>query len=132
MTALGQHLTDYLQLRRSLGHDLADAARLLPGLVEFLDKRGLATVTVPAALEWADQPNAYPGSTVSPRRMTAARGFARYLAGIDPATEVPPLGLLTYPRRWPHPFVFSPADLAAVLDAVRGLTHRRGRRHTQH
>jgi len=122
MTALGQHLTDYLQLRRSLGHDLADAARLLPGLVEFLDKRGLATVTVPAALEWADQPNAYPGSTVSPRRMTAARGFARYLAGIDPATEVPPLGLLTYPRRWPHPFVFSPADLAAVLDAVRGLT----------
>ena len=54
--------------------------------------------------------------------MTAARGFARYLAGIDPATEVPPLGLLTYPRRWPHPFVFSPADLAAVLDAVRGLT----------
>src|ERR1700712_1473587 len=39
MTALEQHLTDYLQLRRSLGHDLADAARLLPGLVEFLDRR---------------------------------------------------------------------------------------------
>lgn len=122
MTALAEHLADYLRLRRSLGHDLADAARLLPGLVDFLDSRGLATIAVPAALEWADQPNASPGSTVSPRRMTAARGFARYLAGVDPATEVPPLGLLTYPRRWPHPFVFSPADLATVLDGLRGLT----------
>ena len=37
---------------------------------------------------------------VRPRRMTAVRGFARYLAGIDPATEVPPLGLVPYRPRW--------------------------------
>jgi hypothetical protein len=32
--------------------------------------------------------------SVVPRRMTAARGFARYLSGIDPSTEVPSLGLM--------------------------------------
>ena len=30
--------------------------------------------------------------------MTAARGFARYLAGIDPRTEVPPIGLVGIAR----------------------------------
>ena len=37
MSALEQHLTDYLQLRHSLGHELAEAGRLLPGLVAYLD-----------------------------------------------------------------------------------------------
>jgi hypothetical protein len=32
--------------------------------------------------------------------MTAVRGFARYLAGIDARTEVPPPGLIRIPRSW--------------------------------
>ena len=122
MTALEQHLTDYLQLRRSLGHELADAARLLPRLVDFLDSRGLTTVTTAAALEWAEPSRVTPGSTVGPHRMVAARGFARYLAGINPDTEVPPLGLLPCPQRWPRPFVFSPTDVDAVLHLVGEFT----------
>lgn len=53
--------------------------------------------------------------------MTAVRGFARYLAGIDPATEVPPAGLLPCRQRWRPPFIYRPADIAALLDAARGL-----------
>ena len=37
MRTLERALADYLQLRRFLGHDLADAARVLHGLVAFLD-----------------------------------------------------------------------------------------------
>jgi hypothetical protein len=37
VSALEQHLTDYLQLRHSLGHELAQAGWLLPGLVACLD-----------------------------------------------------------------------------------------------
>lgn len=122
MTALEQHLDDYLRLRRSLGHDLADPARLLPRFIAFLDGRGLATITTAAALEWVDQPAAPPGSTVGPKRMTAARGFAKYMAGIDPATEVPPQGLLTYAARAPRPFIYSPADLETILGRLRGIT----------
>ena len=99
MNRLESLLADYLQLRRSLGHQLADAGRLLPSFVVFLDDRGLTSVTVTAAMDWATLPAADPGSTIWPRRMTAVRGFARYLAGIDLPTEVPPLGLLPLQTR---------------------------------
>ena len=58
MSALEQALTDYLQLRRSLGHELADAGRLLPGFVAYLDAQGSPTVTIEAALAWAQQTRA--------------------------------------------------------------------------
>jgi integrase/recombinase XerD len=119
---LEQSLADYLQLRRSLGHQLADAGRLLPGFVAFLDDRGLSTVTVAAAMEWAALPAADPRSSVGPRRMVAVRGFARYLAGVDPATEVPPLGLLPHPTRWRGPFVFAPADIDLIMTRVGDFT----------
>jgi integrase/recombinase XerD len=122
VSALERTLADYLQLRRSLGHDLADAARLLPSLVGYLDAHGSSTVTVAAAFDWAQQACAGHGSTTGPRRMTAVRGFARYLSGIDPATEIPPVGLMPYRQRWPHPFVYSPNDIDSILDRVRGFS----------
>ena len=122
MSALEQALADYLQLRHSLGHEMAEAGRLLPGLVTYLDARGLPTVTTGAALAWAQQAPKSPAgqvTTIGPRRMTAARGFARYLSGIDASTEVPPLGLM--PRRgpWRQPFIYTSADIGALLAAAR-------------
>ncbi len=122
MNRLEQSLADYLQLRRSLGHQLADAGRLLPSFVAFLDEAGLSTVTVAAAMDWATLPAADPGSTIWPRRMTAVRGFARYLAGVDPATEVPPLGLLPLQTRWRGPFVFTRPDIQLIINRVSGFT----------
>jgi integrase len=121
MSALGVALDDYLALRRGLGHQLAGAARLLPRFVAWMDAAGRATVTVAAAVEWAQQPQAEPGTTVWSRRMQAVRGFARFLAGIDPATEVPPLGLLPLRQRWRPPFIYSTADIVALLQAAAGL-----------
>jgi integrase/recombinase XerD len=123
MTALEQAMNDYLQLRRSLGHELADAGRLLPGFVSYLDAQGLPTVTVEAALAWAQQPatdrTAGRVTSVGSRRMTAARGFARYLAGIDDCTQVPPPGLIPQPQRWRRPFLYSRADIEAVMNQIR-------------
>ena len=124
MSGLEESLADYLQVRRSLGHQLADPGRLLPHFVAFLDSRGLSTVTVAAAVEWATTPATDPRSTVGPRRMTAVRGFARYLVGIDPATEVPPRGLLPQPTRWRGPFVFSPADIEVIMNRAASFTPR--------
>jgi integrase/recombinase XerD len=122
VSRLEQSLADYLQLRRSLGHQLADAGRLLPSFVAFLDDRGLSTVTVATAMEWAILPAADPGSTVGPRRMTAVRGFARFLSGVDPATEIPPLGLLSLQARWRGPFVFTRADIDLIMKRVGDFT----------
>ncbi len=119
MSALEQALVDYLQLRRSLGHDLAEAARLLPDFVAYLDSHNSPTVTIQAALGWAQQSGPGQVSTVGPRRMTAVRGFARYLAGLDAATEVPPLGLLPHRQRWRQPFIYSRADIDAVMGLAR-------------
>lgn len=119
MSALEQHLVDYLQLRRSLGHELRDAAWVLPGFVDYLDARGLSTVTVESALAWAQQPATGTVTSVGPRRMTAVRGFARYLSGIDAGTEVPPLGLMPHRRRWRQPFIYSTADIDLLIEQAK-------------
>ena len=112
MSALKHAMTDYLDLRHSLGHALSDVGRLLPSFVSYLDERGLGVVTVHAAVEWAQMGN---GTSGVPRRMTAARGFARYLAGIDENTEVPPLGLTPNRRRWRQPFIYTPNDIQTLM-----------------
>jgi len=120
VSALEQQLQEYLQLRRSLGHDLADAARLLPGFVAYLESIGARSITIAAALAWATEstdPNRV--TTLGPRRMTAARGFARYLAGLDSDTQIPPMGVVPYRHRWRQPFIYSPADIDALLDQAR-------------
>jgi integrase len=121
MTALADAARDYLRLRNSLGHDLAEYHRQLPRFVAFLEAEGLPTVTVAAALAWAQGPDVDPGTSIAPRRMTIARGFARYLTGIDARTEVPPTGLIASRQRWRPPFIYSPGDIEALLAQARQL-----------
>ena len=122
MSALADAARDYLRLRNSLGHDLAEYHRELPRFVAFLEAEGLPTVTVAAALAWAQGPGADPATSIAPRRMTIARGFARYLAGIDARTEVPPAGLIAGRHRWRPPFIYSPGDIEALMAQARQLT----------
>ena len=50
------------------------------------------------------------------------RGFARYLSAIDPRTEVPPAGLVSYRPSRRVPYLFSDQDVAAVVRAARAST----------
>jgi integrase len=118
MSALARQLEDYLRLRRMLGHKLDDAARQLPWFVEHLDAAGGDYVTTTAALEWALDRDWPAGSTVPGHRITAVRGFARYLAGIDARTEVPPPGLIRIPRTWRAPYIYSDEDVLALMNAA--------------
>jgi len=43
------------------------------------------------------------------------------MSGIDPATEIPPLGLVTFRRQWRPPFIYSANDLEALMAAVPRL-----------
>jgi integrase len=119
MTDLRQAVHDYLRLRRSLGHQMAEAAYLLPDFVTFLDGRGEQSVTIAAALDWVKTREPGAVTTVSPRRITAVRGFARYLSGTDPSTEVPPLGLVPYHQRRSQIFLYSDADISAIMAAAK-------------
>jgi hypothetical protein len=119
MSALPDQAGDYLRLRRALGHNLDQAHRLLPDFVACLDATGARTVTVEAALVWAQRPDAGPATSVWARRMTVARGFARHMTGIDPDTEIPPLGLVRFRQRRRPPFIYSAADITSLMSAAR-------------
>jgi integrase/recombinase XerD len=119
MTVLEQHLDEYLRLRRTLGHKLAEAHRLLPRFVTYLDEHDIAFVTIEVALAWSLERQVPVGSVVPAHRMMVVRGFARYLSGIDPRTEVPPAGAIRQPQRWRRPFIYSDADVLALIEQAR-------------
>jgi integrase/recombinase XerD len=121
MTALGDHLEDYLALRRSLGYKLARPGQMLRGFVSYLEAAGAAAVTTEHALAWATGP-AGADPTWWRARLTAARGFARYLAPLVPGTEVPPPGLLPGPAsRRAVPYLYSGAEIAALMTAAAAI-----------
>jgi len=119
MTVLEQHLCEYLKLRQALGHKLADAHRVLPWFVTYLDARKIEFVTIEAALAWSLERDVPAGSVVPAHRMMAVRGFARYLSGIDPRTEVPPAGAIRRPRQWRQPFIYTDDDVLAMIEQAR-------------
>ena len=120
MNAMCGHVEDYLRMRRSLGYKLERAGVLLPKLVDYLETAGSPTLTSELAISWARLPVG-----VSPNhwaaRLAVARGFARYLQTIDPATEIPPAGVFPARRNRPTPYLWSQADIARLLDGARAL-----------
>ena len=120
MSALRAALEDYLRIRRRLGFTMPQDGRLLEGFVEFLDRAGAPQITTELALAWARLPvDVHPFTWR--QRLTVARGFARYLATIDPSSEIPPTDLLPGHRPRIAPYVYSEAEIVAVMDAARQL-----------
>jgi integrase/recombinase XerD len=114
MTALRQALADYLDLRRSLGFGLVRDGKLLAQFLDYLDEHRMITVTTQAAVAWASLPTNGSLGWLG-MRMRAVRGFAGYLHALDPAVEVPPPGVLPGHGRRAVPYLYSPADLAALF-----------------
>lgn len=115
-----QTLMDYLALRRRLGHKLADAERVLDRFVVFLDFVGAETVTLDVALEFILDADLDPASTNPSRRLQAVRGFARYLVGIDPATQVPPAGIVSYRASRRAPYLFTDDEISLLMTTAAG------------
>ncbi|HUR22279.1 MAG TPA: tyrosine-type recombinase/integrase [Acidimicrobiales bacterium] len=113
-------LADYLALRRRLGHKLADAERVLGRFVVYLEDYGVETVTLDTALTFILDPDLDPASTNPSRRLQAVRGFTRYLAGIDPATEVPPAGIVSYRASRRQPYLFTDDEITVLMATAAG------------
>jgi integrase len=107
-------------MRRGLGFKLLDAGSLLPDFVGYLHHNGAEHVSTELAVAWATQPvDARP--IWWRQRLGIVRGFADYLRNIDPDTEVPPRDLLPARQQRVAPYLYSAADIAALMAAARSL-----------
>ena len=93
MTLLRTVLADYLRIRRQLGYQLKLDGQLLQDFVDFVEHAGASRITTELALEWATLP-ANARAHRWRQRLGIVRGFARYVATIDPSSEVPSTDLL--------------------------------------
>jgi len=120
MTSIRQAVEDYLAVRRALGYKLEDHGWLLADFASFLEAAGAATVTTSLAEAWATQPeNVLPSWHAA--RLRVVRGFACHLQALDPATEVPAAGLLAGRNRRAVPYLYSQADITALMAATSSL-----------
>ena len=120
MSMLRDALGDYLRVRRRLGFEMPQDGRLLEGFVEFLERAGAERITTELALMWARMPvDAHPSRWR--QRLSVARGFARYLATIDPASEVPSKDLLPGHRPRIAPYIYTDAEITALIAAAARL-----------
>ncbi len=120
MSALSSHVEDYLRLRRALGFKLERHGWLLAQLIAHLEAAGSPILTSELAIGWARLPVAARPNHWA-QRLAVARGFARYMHTIDPATEVPPPGVFPARRHRPAPYLWSAQDICRLLSGARAL-----------
>jgi len=125
MSTLRVAVQDYIEMRRSLGFKLHDAAIGLRKFVSFLEQQNASHITVALALQWAQE-----SSSVQPvewaRRLSFVRGFARHCSATDPRTEVPPAGLLPYRPARVRPYLYTEEEIQQLLQAALELESLQG------
>jgi len=118
----------YLYARRQLGFALRIEGGELLRFARYADSSGhRGALTTELALRWAQE-----ATTATPlyraRRLEIVRGFAKHLAASEPATEIPPTGILGPAHRRTQPYIFDPSEISALLATARRLPSPRGLR----
>ena len=120
MNELRPAVQDYLRVRRALGYKLKNAERLLGQFASYCEQSGICTVTTDAAVAWAILPIGADPSWLA-QRLSGVRCFATWMQTLDPATEVPPTDILTGRPRRAIPYLYSDAEVVALMAAAQGL-----------
>ena len=122
-TTLLPLIEEYLAFRRGLGFSLETLASQLGNFARYAEQVGhRGPITIELAVGWASAGSNDPGKAA--RRLSAVRQLARYLATLDPKTEVPPLGLLGGVPHHRQAHIYSDAELSALLHQA-SLLHPR-------
>ncbi len=121
MNVIRGHAEDYLAMRRALGFKLTTFGQKLLSFVDYLEAHDLDVLTTDAALAWARATPRSSDEVHWSRRLMVVRIFARHLAVLDPATQVPPVDLLPHHYRRITPHLYSPGEISALLEATDSL-----------
>jgi len=121
MSEIERLLDRYLEVRRALGYKLLAEGRMLRQFTACLEENGHDHITTVAALAWATAPR--DGAACwHASRLSAVRAFARFAAGSDPRTEIPPARLLA--GAGTHrliPRIFTEEEIQALITAAHAL-----------
>jgi integrase/recombinase XerD len=127
MTSLAVRLEEYVVLRRGFGFDLSTFERVLRRFVEFAAAEGMSHITTALFLRWREGFGSADNNTWS-ARLGMVRGFAGWLQGIDPRTEVPPPGLISGGPRRSRPFIYSAGQISGIVAGAARLPSAYGLR----
>lgn len=120
MTGLSSAIDDYLKVRHALGHKMELAERLLGQFDIYFEQTGATHITSDLAVAWATLPVGASAGWWA-QRLGVLRGFAAWLQTQDPETQVPPADMLTGRAGRVVPYLYSDADIAAMMEAAGGL-----------
>jgi integrase/recombinase XerD len=127
MSSLSVRLQHYIAARRSLGFDLSSDERVLRRFAEFADGEGADYITIDLFLRWKKHYGSANNNTWA-MRLSMARGFASWLQGTDPRTEVPPHGLIRGKLRRAQPFIYTDGQIANIITEAARLPSSYGLR----
>lgn len=113
----------YIELRRSLGFKLADTAQHLTAFARYAIDRGDTHIRRQTAITWAAAVSSTPRSRQ--RRLRAITLLARFLYAEDRAHEVPRHDPNHRPATRPAPYIYTPEELARILDAAGNLRRQK-------
>ena len=122
-TTMQQAVQRYLDDRRRLGFALKAPATELMRLARYADARAHAgPLTQDLMLGWARQHVLRTSTVTAARRLEIVRPFASHYRQFEPATEIPPKGILGRAPRRLAPHIYTPAEIDTLLDAAGRLT----------
>ena len=121
MTPIRDYADQYLAMRRALGFKLITFGQILHSFVDYLEASDMNVITTETALAWATTTPRSVDEVRWSRRMMVARIFARHMAVLDPATEIPPVDVLPNHYRRITPHIYTDFEITALLNAANGL-----------
>lgn len=125
MSALTQELDRYLAVRRGLGFELRTDERILRRFIEHAEKVGAAYVSAEVFTGWRELFGHASQHTWS-RRLGIVRTFAQWLQGIDPRHQVPSSDLIPSRQRRNRPYIYTPEEIRAIVEAAAALPSTNG------
>lgn len=122
---LMQAIEHYLAARRSLGDKFESTGAILRGFGRFAAAQGDIHIVAETAVAWAQR------STTERqrcRRLAMISAMARFLRAEDVRHELPPQAAFYGQQQRPSPYIFTTAEVQALLDQAKRLGPRRSLR----
>ena len=115
-------------------HRYADTLGLIAEVHElrkfaaFAVDQGALHVITELFLHWKETRHGNAGRKSWAYRLSHVRTFATWLQGLEPDTEVPPLGLIPSDRKRPRPYIYTGEEIDRIVAGAAMLPSRRGLR----